>query len=122
MRYPWLRSLFCTVWCCLTSVAGQAQQPTHDGKQGDVPAGAAAAAWPSGQPDDYLQPSPGYLVGPAYAADYYAKLRAVLYAGLSDPPTARVVIRPSFAPEYVMSIDQQAAAYFLTYRVCQTSL
>ena len=74
------------------------------------------------QPDDYLRPPQGYLVSYDYAAGYYPKLRAVLYAGLSDSPAARVVVQPSFAPEYVVSIDQKAAAYYLTYQVCQTSL
>ena len=123
MRYPWLRLLFCTVWCCLYSVAGQAQQSNNNEKQESTKAGVAGGeAWPSLQPDDYLRPSQGYLISPAYAADYYPKLREVLYAGLSDSPTARVVVQPSFAPEYVVSIDQKAATYFLTYQVCQTSL
>jgi len=117
MHDPW------TAWGCLYSVAVQAQQPNNNEKQGNTKAGATGEeSWPSLQPDDYLRPSPGYLVSPTYAAGYYPKLREVLYAGLSDSPTARVVVQPSFAPEYVVSIDQQAGAYYLTYRVCQTSL
>ena len=98
-------------------------QTSNHEKPGKVTAGAVGEApWPSFQSDDHLQPSTGYLVGPAYAAGYYLKLREVLYVGLSDSPTARVVVQASFAPEYVVSLDQQAAVYYLTYQVCQTSL
>ncbi|WP_236705171.1 hypothetical protein [Hymenobacter sp. AT01-02] len=41
---------------------------------------------------------------------------------MSDSPTARMVVQPPFAPEYVVSIDQQAGEYYLTYQVCQANL
>jgi hypothetical protein len=74
------------------------------------------------QAEDHLQPSQGYFFSYPYAVSYYPKVQQVLSAGLADIPLARVVVLPSFAPEYVVSVDKKGLKYYLTYQVCQASL
>jgi hypothetical protein len=99
MLYHWCRNLFLFGCCCFYVLSAQAQQA-----------------------EDHLQPSQGYFFSYSYAASYYPKVQQALYAGLSASPLARVVVLPSFAPEYVVSIDQKGPKYYLTYQVCQASL
>lgn len=110
------------VW--LYSIAVLAQQPSNHTvlPQAPIELAGEQEPWPALQADDHLQPTPGYLVSYSYATSYYPKLREVLYTGLGDSPAARVVVQPSFTPEYVLSIDQKEQTYYLTYRICQASL
>lgn len=124
MRRQLSHKLFGALCGCLCSAAASAQQPNNTlvPPKAGVGIFTGAEGRPVVQPHDCLEPEEGYLVSYAYAANYYPKLRELLYAGLGDSPVARVVVLPSFAPEYVISIDQKARTYYLTYRVCQTSL
>ena len=74
------------------------------------------------QAEDHLLPSEGYFTSYAHQRDYYPRVRDVLCAGLTDSPVAQVVVLPSFTPEYVLSLEKRAATYYLTYRVCETSV
>lgn len=72
-------------------------------------------------PEDHLRPAKDYYT--SGMADYYVKVQAVLSAGLQGRTMARVVVLPSLSPEYVLSVDQQADKYYLTYHsVHQTSV
>jgi hypothetical protein len=69
-----------------------------------------------------LQPSKGYFTSYAHQRAYYPRLRDVLGAGLTDSPLAQVVVLPSFTPEYLLSLEERGAKYYLTYRICETSM
>jgi hypothetical protein len=99
MLYRWCRNLFLIGCCCIYAWSAQAQQA-----------------------EDHLQPGRGYFFSHSYAASCYPKVQQVLYTGLSASPLARVVVLPSFGPEYVVSIDQKGSKYYLTYQVCPDSL
>ncbi|MBF9221784.1 hypothetical protein [Hymenobacter ruricola] len=71
--------------------------------------------------EDHLLPSQGYFASYAHERPYYPKVQEALCAGLSDTPLARVVVLPSFSPEYALSLEEKAHKYYLTYRVCLTS-
>ncbi|MBJ6108862.1 hypothetical protein JAO73_07575 [Hymenobacter sp. BT523] len=74
------------------------------------------------QAKDHLLPSDGYFTSFAHERAYYPRVREVLCAGLTDTPVAQVVVLPSFTPEYVLSLEERAAKYYLTYRICETSV
>ena len=84
---------------CLSAFAGQAQQR-----------------------DDHLLPAKGLLAGYSFQDKYYPKVRETLCAGLDLNPVARLVVLPSFQPEYVLSIDQKGNKYFLIYNQAQKSI
>ncbi|WP_201981237.1 hypothetical protein [Hymenobacter rubidus] len=68
---------------------------------------------------DHLEPSRGSLFEDKRLQPFYSALQQVLFAGLSDKPLARIVVVPSFAPEYLVSVEQNAGTYTLISRVCQ---
>ncbi|WBA44367.1 hypothetical protein [Hymenobacter canadensis] len=72
------------------------------------------------QGKDHLVPTEGIFTSYSHEQAYYSRVGDVLLAGLTDSPLARVVVLPSFSPEYVLSLEQRAAKYYLTYRICQT--
>lgn len=74
------------------------------------------------QVKDHLLPSEGYFTSYAHQRAYYPRVRDVLGAGLTDTPLAQVVVLPSFTPEYLVSLEERGAKYYLTYRICETSV
>jgi len=100
MHHLPFRSLLLTACACLYALIGHAQSP-----------------------DDHLQPAAGYYTnGSPLLGPYYLKVQEVLYAGLSTAPLARVVTLPSFQVEDVISVDQKASKYYLTYQAAQKSI
>ena len=71
---------------------------------------------------DHLEPTPSYFDSYNYEHSYYQAVRNVLCAGLPDDPLARVFVRRSFQPEYVLSLEEKDQHYSLTYRVCRSSV
>ena len=71
---------------------------------------------------DHLLPPKSYFADDNWHHAYYKAVREALCAGLSDEPLARVLVLPSFLPEYVLSVQRTEAGYSLTYRVCQPSV
>lgn len=71
---------------------------------------------------DHLLPAESYFANADWHHAYYRAVRESLGAGLSDEPLARVLVMPSFLPEYVLSVQRNGAGYSLTYRVCQPSV
>lgn len=65
--------------------------------------------------DDHLQPVTDYFSAYHFENEYYALIRRYLLDSLKDSPMARVVVRPSFAEEYVISVDSANQVYALTY-------
>lgn len=53
--------------------------------------------------------------------EYYSKIRTILFDGLSESPTARLLVMPSFTPESVLSIEREETSekYFLIYHTCE---
>ena len=71
---------------------------------------------------DHLEPAPDYLSTANYQQTYVNKIRSELLANLSDRPLARVVVRSSFAPEYVITVDTLNRVNYLIYRTARESL
>jgi hypothetical protein len=71
---------------------------------------------------DHLLPAESYFANPDWHHAYYRAVRDALCAGLSDEPLARVLVMPSFLPEYVLAVQRKGAGYSLTYRVCEPSV
>ncbi|MDO7846827.1 hypothetical protein Q5H92_10700 [Hymenobacter sp. M29] len=71
---------------------------------------------------DHLEPAPSYFDSYNFQHTYYQAVRDVLCAGLPDDPLARVFVRRSFEPEYVLSLEEKDRRYYLTYRVCRRSI
>lgn len=99
LTYGWLRLGVCTLFLYFSAFASQAQQK-----------------------EDHLLPTKGLLTFYSGQDQYYSKVREILYARLSENPVARLVVLPSFQPEYVLSIDQKANKYYLTYNQAPKSI
>ncbi|UOG72773.1 hypothetical protein MTX78_11610 [Hymenobacter tibetensis] len=97
--YSWLQLGVCTLLFSLCAVASQAQLK-----------------------DDHLLPAKGLLAGDPPQDTYYLKVQETLYVGLDLDPIARLVVLPSFQPEYVISIDQKGNKYYLTYNQASKSI
>ncbi|MBO2007903.1 hypothetical protein [Hymenobacter negativus] len=69
--------------------------------------------------DDHLEPSRGGLFEDRRYQPFHTAIQQVLFAGLSDKPLARIVVVPAFAPEYLVSVEQNAGTYTVISRVCQ---
>ena len=69
---------------------------------------------------DHLEPSDGIFDTYDFQFEYYSKIRTILFNGLSDSPSARFLVRPSFSPENVLDVqfDEDNKKYFLIYRIC----
>ncbi|GAA4400778.1 hypothetical protein GCM10023187_14290 [Nibrella viscosa] len=65
--------------------------------------------------DDHLEPEAGYFADFNFRHEYYPHIRNLLLKNLSQNPVARVLVLPTFAPEYVISIekDKRWDTYFL---------
>ncbi|UOQ64327.1 hypothetical protein [Hymenobacter volaticus] len=99
LSYGWLRLAICALLLSFSAFASQAQQK-----------------------DDHLLPAKGLLTSYSVQNQYYTKVRETLYVGLDLNPLARLVVLPSFEPEYVLSIDQKANKYYLTYNQTPKSI
>ena len=71
---------------------------------------------------DHLVPATGYFSSYDYASGYYSKVQQILLKGLTDSPMLRVVVVPSFAPEYVISLEQTNQTYTLRCVESRTSI
>ncbi|OON70080.1 hypothetical protein [Hymenobacter sp. CRA2] len=71
---------------------------------------------------DHLVPAPGYFSSYSYAPDYYARVQQTLLKGLADSPVLRIVVLPSFLPEYVISLEQQGQTYALQCVTARSSV
>jgi hypothetical protein len=63
---------------------------------------------------DHLEPEQGDFVAYKYSLDYHAQIRSTLLDTLSDWPIIRMVVLPSFSPEYVISIDKIGNNFMVT--------
>ena len=63
--------------------------------------------------DEYLEPV-------SEIHEYYSKIHAVLFNGLTDSPEIRILVIPSFTPENVLDIDfdRENNKYYLKYNIC----
>lgn len=70
---------------------------------------------------DNLTPDDGIFDIYKFEFEYYSKIRTILFDGLSDSPTARFLVRPSFSPESVLDIEFEKVSnkYFLIYHTCE---
>ncbi|GAB2942819.1 hypothetical protein GCM10027048_04350 [Hymenobacter coalescens] len=66
--------------------------------------------------DDFLVPSEGYFTSYTHTQDYHPAVRKALLSDLSVTPLARVIVLPSFAPEYVISVEITQGQPTLWYR------
>ena len=67
--------------------------------------------------DDHLVPVEGMFDIYDYRFDYYSKIRTILFNGLSDSPEIRFLVKPSFTPESMLSIeiDRETGKYYVYY-------
>ena len=72
--------------------------------------------------DDHLQPVANNYSAYRYQNEYDALIRRYLLDSLKDSPIARVVVRPSFSEEYVVSVDSSNGTCYLTYRRMNKSI
>jgi hypothetical protein len=56
--------------------------------------------------DDHLEPEVSYLAEMNHNTEYYAAVRETLLSQIGDSPLARVVVLPTIAPEYAVSVEQ----------------
>ncbi|WP_375447277.1 hypothetical protein [uncultured Fibrella sp.] len=71
---------------------------------------------------DHLTPSIGFFATNGPEQEYYKLLRENLLTGLSDRPMARVIVFPSFSPEYLVALEQDHLEYYLFFRTCSKSI
>lgn len=74
--------------------------------------------------DDHLEPEAGYFADFNFRHDYYPHIRNYLLKNLSQNPVARLLVLPTFSPEYVISIekDPRRENYFLVYAEAQENI
>ncbi len=71
---------------------------------------------------DYFQPSGGFFEGSRHATPYHKAVRDSLFIGLRNTPTVRVVVLPSFSPEYLIAVERYLTAYQLIFRTFDKSI
>lgn len=71
---------------------------------------------------DHLEPAEGPYVSESFKKTYNDLVRKTLLTGLADRPTARVIVFPSFSPEYLVSIEVDHPEYYLVFRTCDKSI
>ncbi len=78
---------------------------------------------------DYLKPDVSALTLNESIVEYNLKIRKKLLASLTDLPMARVVVLPSFEPEYAISIEKgehgsanKKTTFYLILRTCNPSI
>ncbi|MEZ0538493.1 hypothetical protein [Fibrella arboris] len=67
---------------------------------------------------DYLEPGTGYFSANGSEQHYYKLVRENLFVGLADHPTTRVIVFPSFSPEYLVALEKDHLEYYLIFRTC----
>ena len=71
---------------------------------------------------DNLQPETGYFSGLNPQDSYYPVVKKVLFDSLSYYTDFRVVVLPSFDPEYLISLDTKNGRTFLIYRIAKKQI
>ncbi len=71
---------------------------------------------------DNLQPEKGIFSGYSFMDQYYIAVKKVLYDSLPVNPDLRVVVMPSFSPEYLISLDSKGSKTYLTYRIAKQQI
>jgi hypothetical protein len=71
---------------------------------------------------DNLQPETGYFSGFYPDDSYYPVVKKVLFDSLSYYTDLRVVVLPSFLPEYLISLDTKDGNTYLTYRIANRQI
>ena len=81
-------------------------------------------SWLCQAQDDHLNPEQGYFSSYKYQDDYYSRIRHIMYDSVSNQPAVRVVVVPSFVPEYMITIDREKTGteFVLTYRTVSRSI
>lgn len=80
--------------------------------------------WTGYAQDDHLMPERGYFSSYPFQNAYYSQIRHILLDSLSDRFVVRIVVVPSFSPEYVLSIKQgnTNSAFVLVHRTASRSI
>lgn len=73
---------------------------------------------------DHLEPVDGIYDIYDYRFEYGSKVRRVLFNGLIDGPEIRFLVKPSFTPENVLSIefDRKNKKYYIIYHICEENI
>lgn len=66
---------------------------------------------------DHLEPEQGDLTAYDFSLEYHSNVRSYLLKSLSDRPIVRMVVLPSFTPEYVISLDQIGDDYYQVTKI-----
>ncbi len=70
----------------------------------------------------HLTPSTGYFSTHGDENVYYRLVRENLFVGLNDRPMVRVIVFPSFSPEYLVAVEKDHLEYYLIFRTCSESI
>ncbi len=57
-----------------------------------------------------------------YQFEYYSKIRTKLYTNLSDNPQVRLIVKPSFSPEYIFQIEKSDSGYLAKVNIMSESI
>jgi len=71
---------------------------------------------------DNLQPEKGIFSGYSFMDQYYIAVKKVLYDRLPLNTDLRIVVLPSFSPEYLISLDTKGSKTYLTYRIAKQQI
>jgi len=72
---------------------------------------------------DNLQPEKGLFSGYSTLHDsYYLAVKKVLFDSLSLHTDLRIVVMPSFYPEYLISLETKEGKTYLTYRIAKQQI
>jgi hypothetical protein len=72
---------------------------------------------------DMLEPETGYFSGLNHQDSYYPIVKKVLFDSLQYNTDIRIVVMPSFSPEYLISIDtRENGKSYLTYRIAKQQI
>jgi hypothetical protein len=71
---------------------------------------------------DNLQPQTGFFSGFTHQDSYYPIVKKILFDSLPNNADLRVVVLPSFSPEYLISIDSKGSKTYLTYRIAKQQI
>jgi len=71
---------------------------------------------------DNLQPHTGIFTVLNIQGSYYPKLKRILFDSLSYNTDLRIIVMPSFSPEYLISLDSKNGKTYLTYRIAKQEI
>ena len=84
------------------------------------------------QNTDYLEPCSSVFSDFQTESEYFISIHKILFNGLSNFPSARTLICPSFEPEYLISIEREefesnyqrvfSREFYLKYRTCKPGI